>query len=328
MKLAGPIRIIVAVALLLPAVAPRAALVLTSVSYDGFNATELWDINNAGTIVGQAYSPSRRTGFIYSGGAFSEIAGPTGAIGTLATGISDTGTIVGSWFGPDFVYRGFILEAGVYTVLDAWPGAPTFVRGVSPNGRFVTGQLTFPNGYAGAFLLDRERKEYRLVGNESAIAQGVNDAGLVVGSEPLGESRVGFFFDSTTGTKTAFPSSSEIYAPALRGIDPTGSVISGLGFDTTDFNLGIVGFFGPRDSPELFQAFNSNQTVPYGFNDRGQLVGFYAADPERTQYRGFIATYSVPEPGAVGLLLLTSLASWVGLRRRRASVSGARAGSL
>ncbi len=120
MKLAGPIRVIVAVALLLPAVAPRAALVLTS----GFNATELWDINNSGTIVGQAYGPSRRTGFIYSSGVFAEIAGPTGAIGSLATGISDTGTIVGSWFGADFVYRGFILEAGVYTVLDAWPGAP------------------------------------------------------------------------------------------------------------------------------------------------------------------------------------------------------------
>jgi hypothetical protein len=316
MKLAGSLRVIVAVALLLPAVGPRAALVLTSVSYDGFSATELWDINNAGTIVGQAYGPSRRTGFIYSGGVFAEIAGPSGAIGSMATGISDTGTIVGSWFGSDAVYRGFILENGVFSVLNVWHEGRTIVRGISPNGRFITGQFSQGNIYEGAFLYDRQRQDIRVIGSRGAIAQGVNDLGVVVGSEPDGSARVGFVYDLRTFTKTVFPSSAEISDPALRGVDALGTTVSGFGFDPTDLTLGQVGFFGPLDRIELFRAFDSNQTVPYGFNERGQLVGFYATNPERTQYRGFIAAYSVPEPATGILLLLISLVGGLALRTR------------
>jgi hypothetical protein len=308
---------------LAPVVSPHAAVVFTSLGYGDFPATEFWDINNAGTIVGRAYSAERQTGFVFSNGVFTEISGPPGAIGSLATGITESGTIVGSWFGPDFRYRGFMLENGVYSVIDAL-GGTTIVRGVSPNGRFVTGQWSLPGQpVQGAFLYNRNDQTMRRVGTaNNAVAQGVNDRGMVVGSETVGASRQSFIYDLSTFTTTIIPSSGDLVNPALRGIDPTGTVFSGFGIDAINPLWGQIGVFGPLEDFDIFQAFGSNQTTPYGFNDQGQLVGFYATNAERTQYRAFIATNTVAEPKALFLALCSLLVVFAG--RYPAGVSSAR----
>jgi uncharacterized membrane protein len=81
-------------------------------------------LDGAIAVVG-TYTSSKSgnpTGYLYKGGKFTDIPGPTGALASIANAINDAGNIVGAYVDSSGVQHGFVLKGTKYTTLDP-PGA-------------------------------------------------------------------------------------------------------------------------------------------------------------------------------------------------------------
>ena len=285
-------------------VAPMAAqpLSITEFSRPGAFLTLLFDVNNQGSLVG--FSKTGPTdffnGFVFDGTSFATLL-PPGALGSAATGLSDGGTVVGSYFdstvidelgnvqpGPE---HGFIFEGGSYSTLDV-PGAlSTHPRGISPDGRYISGFYLTDFAVPG-FVHDRVNGTFTVVSlpdSLQTIAQGINSSGMLVGDDfILGPptSRPGFFYDIATNTRTDVEVAGA-RRTALRGIDDAGNV---AGF----FDLGdrvFHGFVGSVTSYEQIDYPGATGTFVEGMNNAGVLVGNASVgDPSQALSIAFVVT--------------------------------------
>src|SRR5262249_47463264 len=80
----------------------------------------------------------RQHGFLFSGGIYTTIDDPLGTHGTMATGINNTGQIVGTYVDSASRQHGFLYSGGFYTTLDE-PAATRdpVAPGIKPAGQIV-----------------------------------------------------------------------------------------------------------------------------------------------------------------------------------------------
>lgn len=308
----------------------HAAYVLSEISVAGATSTAAWDINNSGTIVGYSTSGAgaaeTSTGFILSGGSFTMLGGPAGAISSNALGISDAGVVVGSFvasrvddgtgtmvLGPA---QGFIYSGGAYTTFNVTGANETLLRGISPDGRYLSGYYTTDLQAGVGFYYDTVTSALRIVSapnSQFTIAQGMNNAGTLVGGDILSgppTTRPGFLYDIATDTRTdVVLAGAGVVRTALRSIDDDG-VLAGWFIDAT----GQHGFVGSATSYEQIDYAGAESTVVEGSNNARWLVGtWFAGDTSR----GFVAV-PVPVPGSLPLVLAGLLAAVAVQGRRRA----------
>ncbi len=176
-------------------------------------STTCLGINSSNVIVGDYFDTSGNPhGFEYSGGTFTDIPGPSGALSSDATGINDAGEISGDFYsGSDGLHHGFVLKSGVYTQLDV-PGAiETFGGGINASGS-ITFFWVDSAGYIQSSLYNgTSYTTIDVPGAASSYAQGINTAGDIVfiwfdpysvehGALKKGNSY--FVFDFPNGSKT------------------------------------------------------------------------------------------------------------------------------
>ena len=298
--------------------AHAASYTYTTLSRPGATFTTAWDVNNSGQIVGSTSGDTGSQGFIYSGGIFTSLSGPSGAISTNALGISDAGVVVGSYytsssidpdgnliFGPETSY---IYSGGVYTSFTVPGSNNTEARAISPDGRYISGYYDSDAGEQG-FVLDTLTNAFAFIGSGDGftIAQGINNSYQVVGSDIISPStRPGFIYDIPTGTRTdvLLPGSTRT---AFRAIDNAG-VIAGW-YVAGGITHGFTGYPGTIQSIDVAGA---DSTTVEGSNDLGVLVGNYDVGD---QTFAFVAR-PVPEP-ETWALMLAGIALLPLVRRRR-----------
>ncbi|MBL8333689.1 MAG: PEP-CTERM sorting domain-containing protein [Rubrivivax sp.] len=304
----------------------QAGYVISEVSRPGNAATALWDINNAGVMVGYSNATMDNTtaafaqGFVYDGSTFTALTGPAGAVSSAAMGISDGGTVVGSYF-IDFTVdalgnatvgaaKGFIYSGGSYTTFEVAGAESTFLRGISPDGRYLSGYYSTPTVTGVGFVVDRSTGTFRDVSvpnSQFTIAQGVTDAGLLVGGDIIGPPpvvRPGFFYDFATDTRTDV-NLAGARRTSLRALTDDG-VLAGWYVDAGNVQHGFVGSIA---SFETIDVAGADATYLEGMNNARTLVGgFFRGDTAGA----YIARLQVPEPGSLALLVaaLLSLALW------------------
>jgi hypothetical protein len=233
----------------------------TTVQVNGGDGT-LTSINNANTVAGFYSDALGLHGFTQtSGGSLTTIDDPNAVHGTEVTGINNKGDVVGFYFDSAFTAHGFSLINGTFSPID------------------VTGAGTGPG--AGTF------------------AQGINDAGLIVGGVIGGTAGgVAFTYDGTSFAKFKVPGSSTTFG---AGINDAGTLVGY--FNDSAGQHGFVdmgGQFTPLDATGAGPS-----TRAEGVNGSGTVVGFFLDANFHTH--GFVATPPVPEPGSLTLAILGAL---------------------
>ena len=283
---------------------------ITTLTVSGSTFNQAFGVNDSNTVVGATDAG----GFVYASGSFTILTGPEGSLGSAALGISNGGTVVGSFYntrltdpdgnvipGPQL---GYVYQGGTYTSLTA-PGAyDTFLRAISTDGRYISGYADDADGLNfWCFVYDRNSSSFTTIasGPLLSIAHGVNNQGVVVGST----GGFGFIYDSATGTR----SDSQIGSAnsRYRGINDAGQI---AGFFISG---GIThGFIGSPSAYDVFDVPGAFGTSLESINNVGAIAGI--VNDEFGNASAFLAT-PVPEPSIAALLL----AGLAGLAWRRRS---------
>jgi uncharacterized membrane protein len=302
---------------------------ITTFSAPGVSSTALWGVNNAGTIAGSATYGDASYAILVHNGAVTQLSGPSGAVGAVAADINDSGVVVGNYWSttitdPDTgeTYAGpnsaFIYNGSSYSTFSLPGAVNTQARGVSPDGRFVSGLYSNDQG-SGAFVYDTTGVlPTQYVTGLSTLGQGIDARNMMVGSDAVGDDvngyqKVGFTYDVLTGERHDY-SFNGYLGTAFRDITSDGRIGGYLLTNGSVDGVDVVGFFGTPDNFQTIEVPGAMETVVEGVNDQGMLVGSYF-DADGTT--GSFVAMPVPEP-ATWMLSLGGLLTLAALRRRRA----------
>jgi hypothetical protein len=288
--------------------------------------TELWDIDNQGRLVGNAWRNADATdyrGFTVENGAVQWLTAPNGRAAT-GTAWSETGLLVGNHTDPTRTYTGinyvwdpitqtevpqpFTAEVGVAFIrypagrwqsIDA-PGVginDTFSRATSPNGRYLLGRF-YTGSETGQFVRDS------LTGTTTALPAGANlfngraidDNGRVIGSgaeRVNGHGRAPVVYDPLTGQRTVLSNLGfEYLAPAA--VNAKGQL---AGWVQTQAGAGSRAWVGDGAGGITLLQTKHGTAVVLGMNDLGQVVGAWS-NMDGSMNESFIATpVALPEAG-------------------------------
>jgi uncharacterized membrane protein len=283
----------------------------------GVESSSALDISDDGQVVGSAQIASKSFGFIWSEGKVVFLSGPVGSEGAIAYGISSTGTVVGTWYNPADGGRGspFIYRAGDYLDITGTflSSTSNFVRGISPNGRYIAGTIGLNEGFVYDLLTGERTAVIMVAGSRSLIVQGVNSFGLVAGSYSMTPgSATAFIYDINSKVREDF-NVGDALRSAARGITDSGLMVGWAQLRDGS----TVGWSGNLASRQVFSVFDDPNTTFSGVNELGYVVGNYGT--EGRSFIGVLAT-PVPEPSSTVLALVGLV--FVIARLRKTAVAG------
>jgi probable HAF family extracellular repeat protein len=224
--------------------------------------------------VGTYAGASGTSGFLYSGGTFSNIGVP-GAILTSPSGINSAGQVVGFYDITDNVnHHGFLFLDGSFSTIDVPGATATQALGINDMGQIV-GTYSDAGGEHGFLYLGGTFSTIDVPGATSTSAGGINNAGEMVGTYSDATSVVhGFLYQGGAFSSPEAPGGE---LTQTLGINDAGQIVGVPGF------LYSGGVFSTIDVPGAAGGTNSE-----GINNTGQIAGFYF--DASGAVHGFLAT--------------------------------------
>ena len=205
--------------------------------------TEVYGLNDSGTVCGFYLGADNYHGFFLSGGTYTTYDVP-GESATEVTGINNAADFVGTYFDPVTVFQGFISVGGTVTKIDI-PGG-TYIRpfGLNSGDQVVGFYSDASNGGSGFYSDPSGQLQYPINAphGKNTFLYGINDQGVMVGgyATQSGHSRAThglLIFNGPNQLVTVdYPGSSYV---VLTGINNKG-VICGYYFDSNNNGHGLV----------------------------------------------------------------------------------------
>jgi len=263
-------------------------------------AAGLHDINDGGVIVGSRVEDDtgRCKGFIYRDGKYTELCGWMPLLfnqlrrETFADRINNRGVVIGYLFQPSHLYKGFIFNNSLYTMLRiplGWPGIlPLGILPADINDKgVVVGNVLSLNSNLGT---DSKGFIYYLgiywwllpPGYRTSSIKGINNKGMVVGDG-----------EGANGLNKAFVYSGGKYIELF----PEGSQKS-FGSDINDngdvagtafYSDGVRGFLYRNGEYSEIAVPGWNDTFVTKINNSGIVIGYGLDTRVGYTYKGFIA---------------------------------------
>jgi probable HAF family extracellular repeat protein len=260
-------------------------------------------INNHGQVVGHLSADccsDLGSAFLYSGGTLTDL-GRFGRPGSLASGINDSGQIVGwVYLGPG-QERAFSYSSGTISDLGTLGGSSSLARQVNNAGQIVGESDTVgafsPHAflYAGGTMAD-----LGTLGGGSSSAYGINGAGQVVGGAELaGGGYHAFVYAGgiMSDLGTLYDDNSTAY-----GINAAGQIVGTL-TNRGPFGTAFIydhGVMADLNALIADPGWLINEAV--GINDSGQIAAI--GWQQGFGYRAIrLDPVAVPEPGTPALML-------------------------
>lgn len=193
----------------------------TAVNFPNATMTDVLGINDNGDIVGTYQLPGALNfhGFLRRNGAFTKIDDPKAKIGTIAFGINNLGTIVGSYDNA----QGFVYANGAYQTWNApqIPGEPhqTQLNGINKLGSIV-GQVFTGGIWRGFWIGNGLVRFLEPSGTSDSEAMGVNGHGDIAGCHDAQAGFVAFAAGNSgsSGDGNKFPAQQSV-ASCISGIN-------------------------------------------------------------------------------------------------------------
>jgi len=247
------------------------------------DSTEPRGINNAGEIVGVFSTGTSNHGFLYNGGAFTNIDVP-GSPDTFATGINASGQIVGYDENGD----GFLYSGGSYQTFDDPLGLSTLPQAINAAGQIVGAYATGSGAegflYSGGVFTTIDDP----LGTGGTVAQSINAAGQIVG----------YYWDSN------FNYHGFLYSDGNYVTLDDPSARSGAGWGTRAFGI--------NDAGEIVGTYYDSSDVLHGFTAVDPPVTSTVIANGDTAEFGVGASPNVQFAGSTGTLQLDASQSFTG----------------
>lgn len=265
--------------------------------------TELFDVNNAGTMAGSYLdSNGARNGFLLNNGAYTSYTVP-GSSSTRFFSVNDKGQATG-FYKDSAGQHGFQRDSnGTLTTID-YPGQDyNYAYRINNPGQISGYYFEFPNTPDGIHITSFLRQangtfDTLLVSptGEGTVLRGLNDAGIQTGwyFEDNGDIH-GTIHNANGFTTYDAPGN---YYTLINDINNRGDIVGNL-LDKTTFESSA--FLRTADGTlSIFDVPDGEDAVFQTINDNGLIVGAYT--DANGNARGLVAT-TVPEPGSIALLV-------------------------
>lgn len=146
-------------------------------------------VNDAGQVVGGAPARvpegwSHIHAFLSQGGTMTDLGTPPGTHTSSATGINNSGQVVGYAYSLDGRARSFLYDGGTMTDLGTFGHAVSYAQDINAQGTVVGLAYDHPD-YRGFIASRGDVTELGTFGGLSSAAYAVNDAGQVAGHASL-----------------------------------------------------------------------------------------------------------------------------------------------
>jgi hypothetical protein len=309
------------------AASPALALPFTTISVPGADQTFAEGINNSGEIVGNYYSGTNAViggpavyGFTDVGGAITTFQVTTAQAplaipgATLIFGVSNNGTLGGSYIDSLGNQYGFLDAGGVFTSLNDPNADPAF-------GQIVSSVNDY--GEAVGIYIDSSGVEHGFswssgtgfatvdspAGSLQTVAGGVTDNGDIYGDYIDASGNAHGFEQTAGGVFTTLDDPAHVGSSFINEGNAEGE-LTGAWLDSSgDYHpyVAVGGSYHDLSLPAV-------TAQPWGINDNGQVVGFYQASADGPN-EGFLT--AVPEPQTWAMMLVGIGLMGASLRRRR-----------
>lgn len=201
---------------------------------------------------------------------------PPDSVQTLASGINDDGTIVGTYSKSDNEVRGFVRtsDGSIATFNDPNDHGFTAAGAISSDGS-VTGNYSDSRGNAHGYLRTSDGTFYDFDPRDSVytLPTSINDKDVVGG-----------YYENAGGTQYPFVRSQRgkvneinLAGADVESINDKGTITGNAGHGYERFSNGAVVYFDPP---------KSQYTRPASINAKGVITGDYTKDFSR--YHGFV----------------------------------------
>lgn len=271
-------------------------------AYNGLGGgTYATGINSNGQVAGYYLDAAGNThGFVYTAGTWTTLDNPnasdcldsivsTATTTTLATGINDSGQVVGNYSNCATGSHGFIYNGSTWITLDDPDGVgSTYASGINNNGQ-VTGYYLDAAGMHGFIysdgnytILDEPNTPLSSFGGTAAT--GINDSGQVAGYFGSADTATWHGFIYNNGSYIQLDNPNAAPSTNAYGINNSGQV-AGTFPDVMSLNHGFVysgGTYASLDYPNAEYGTNA-----YGINSSGQVTGHFT---DYNGIHGFVAT--------------------------------------
>jgi probable HAF family extracellular repeat protein len=246
------------------------------------------DINEAGQVVGYITSGDSSHAFFYDGAVLTDL-GTLGYDRSIARGLNDAGTVVGTAYGNGIERQAFVYAGGVVSVL---PFAGFSEANDINNAGLVVGAKAFPDGQGDTYIHGYQYAVGQVTDlgtvpdGYNSFAYGVNEAGYVTGTVEVGGA-------------PNYPSHPFLYTTGpLQDLGDFDGVFShGYAINNHDQVVGTAGRFSSAELPgdiyprraflyengvlqDLGSLLNNGSSIAYDINDAGLIVGVSATVDE------------------------------------------------